>query len=126
MTIKDFEVGKEVYALIEERGRTTHHTIRRYRVASVGRKYVRVALEHYPSSQIEFYKPEGSSGEYLVENKDWGNRMKLFLTEQAVNDDIELSMLKGWIRKAVEHYRLDLYTLEQLREVRRILEGKEA
>lgn len=122
MTIKDFKPGETVYALSWEKGHTTHHTIRRYMVISVGRKYVKVAPADFPNLTTEFYKPEGEA-EYLTERKDWGNPMRLFLTEAAANDDIETDKLRSWFRKAAEHYRIEEYTLEQLRAVRKILEG---
>lgn len=124
MKINDFKPGQIVYALSRERGRTTHHTIRRYTVISVGRKYVKVAPIDFPNLTTEFYKPEGDT-EYLEEKKDWGNPMRLFLTEAAVNDDIEADVLRNWFRKAAEHYRIEKYTLEQLRAVKSILEGND-
>lgn len=45
MTIKDFQVGQTVYVLVQIRGATTHHLIKRYTVLSVGRKYVKAAPE---------------------------------------------------------------------------------
>lgn len=124
MNIKDFRPGQEVFALSTKKGRTVHHTIRKYIVRSVGRKYVKVATEEYPSLMIEFYKPECNNGEYLVENRAWGDRMRLFTSQQAANDEIEREMLKGWLREAAEWNRIQNYTLEQLRAVRDILEGK--
>lgn len=124
MTIKDFTPGQTVYALSRVREKITHHTIRRYMVISVGRKYVKVAPADFPDLTTEFYKLE-EDAEYLTERKDWGNPMRLFLTEAAANDDIEADMLRSWFRKATEHYRIEEYTLEQLRAVKRILEAKE-
>ena len=45
MTIKDFKTGQTVYALIRIKGKTTSHVIKKYTVLSVGRKYVKAALE---------------------------------------------------------------------------------
>lgn len=73
---------------------------------------------HFP---VEFYKRE-ENDDFLVENKDWGDYEKLYLSEQAVNDDIERDMLRSWFVKAVGSYNIDNYSLEQLRKVKKILE----
>ena len=121
MTIKNFKPGQTAYVLRRTRGRTTEHFIKRYTVLAVGRKYVKAAPEgsQHPT---EFYLND-ETDRYLTENKDWGERDRLFLTEEAVNDDIERDMLRLWIRKALESYKIDEYTLDQLRAVKEILEG---
>ena len=123
MTIKEFKPGQEVYALTRTRGRLTEHFVKRYTVLSVGRKYVKAAPLG-GKMPVEFYKQQ-EADEYLVENKDWGDRMKLFLTEEGAMGDIEKDMLKTWLRKAVDGYKIEDYTLEQLRAVRKILEGQD-
>lgn len=121
MTIKDFAPGQTVYVLTRTRGRTTEHFIKRYKVLSVGRKYVKAAPEGswHP---IEFYLND-ETDKFLIENKDWGDKGRLFPTEQAVNDDIERDMLCSWARKALDSWKIDTYTLEQLRAIKEILEG---
>lgn len=123
MTIKDFKPGQTVYALFRTRGKTTEHFIKRYTVVSVGRKYVRAAPEGYQNTD-EFFLDEETDN-FLTENITWRERTKLFLTEDAVNDDIELNVLRGWFRKEAESWRIEKYTLGQLRAVREILEGKD-
>lgn len=91
MNIKDFKPGQTVYALSTKRGRTVNHTIRKYIVMSIGRKCVRVATEDYPTLTIPFCGSNILADQYLVENKDWGDRMKLFPSLQAANDEIERS-----------------------------------
>lgn len=126
MRIKDFTPGQTVYALRQEKGKTTEYFLKRYKVTSVGRKYVKAAPEggEYAVGRFttEFYDPDGGTRNYLVENKDWGNRMRLFLTEEAANEEIEADMLKPQIRRMIESYRLNDYTVEQLRAVKKILE----
>lgn len=123
MTIKDFKPGQTVFALSTTRGRTVHHTIRKYVVKSVGRKYVKVSTEEHPALTIEFSSNNVTADQYLIENKDWGDRMKLFPSLQAANDEIERGELKLWLRGATEPNKIQCYTLEQLRAVRKILEG---
>lgn len=47
LSLKDFKQGQTVYALRTERDREMHHTIKKYIVKSVGRKYVKVAEERF-------------------------------------------------------------------------------
>ena len=121
MTIKDFRVGQTVYVLSRIKGKTTHHFIKRYTVLSVGRKYVKAAPEGVGHPD-EFFL-DGENDNYLTENITWREKAKLFLTEAAANDDIEREMLCCWLRKATESYNIVTYTVEQLRAVRKILEG---
>lgn len=124
MTIKDFKPGQTVYALSRTRGKTTEHFIKRYTVVSVGRKYVRAAPEGSINTDEFFLDEETDS--FLTENITWRERTRLFLTEAAANDGIELDMLRDWFRrKAVESWRIEKYTLGQLRAVKEILEGQE-
>lgn len=123
MKIKDFKPGQTVFVLTRTRGRTTEHFIKRYKVVSVGRKYVKAAPEESLTHPTEYYL-NNETDDYLTENKDWGDRGRLFPTEEAVNNDIEKDMLRSWVRKATDNYKLDTYTLEQLRAVRKILEGR--
>lgn len=120
MKIKDFKPGQEVFVLTREKGRQTEHFVKKYTVTSVGRKYVK-ATPQGTNWPVEFYKRHDEEN-FLVENKDWGNPAMLFATEEALNDDIEKDMLQTWLRKATEYSKVESYTLEQLRAVRRILE----
>ena len=121
MKIKDFKPGQTVYSLSRTRGRTTEHFIKRYTVLSVGRKYVKAAPEGSQNPD-EFFLHE-ETDDYLTENTTWRERTKLFLTEAAANDDIEEDMLRSWLMKSTEGYKILNYTLGQLRAVKEILEG---
>lgn len=122
MTIKDFKPDQIVYSLEIITGKTKEHFIKRYKVVSTGRKYVRAAPDGSKVYPTEFYL-EDKDNEYLTENRDWGNRELLFLTENSVNDYIEKIMLLDWLRKETSEYKLRAYTLGQLRAIRKILEG---
>lgn len=125
MNIKDFKPGQTVYALSTKRGREINHTIRKYTVMSVGRKYVKVATEDHPTLTIAFSGSNILADRYLVENKDWGDRMRLFPSLQAANDEIEREALKDWLREAVNYNKIRLYSIDQLRAVRDILGGED-
>ena len=122
MTIKDFKPDQIVYVLKTITGKTTEHFIWRYKVVSAGRKYVRAAPYGSDIYPTEFYIAD-KDNEYLTENKDWGNRELLFLTENDANDYIEKIMLRGWLRKETSEYKIRTYTVEQLRAIKKILEG---
>lgn len=121
MTIKDFKPGQTVYVLSRIKGRTTERFIKKYKVVSVGRKYVKAAPENSLKYTVEFFV-NNETDDFLYENKDWGDKDRLFATEEAANDDIEKDMLRIWLRKATESYKIDTYTLSQLRGVKKILE----
>lgn len=124
MNIKDFTPGQTAYALQEQRGKTTHHIITQYTVISVGRKYVHAKpVKGYHEEQ--FFKMR-EVDEYLSEKEDWGgSRLKLFPTEAEAQDYIEKTMLQDWLQRAVTYGKIEGYSLEQLRAVREILEGKD-
>lgn len=67
MTIKDFKPDQIVYNLKTITGKTTEHIIRRYKVVSTGRKYVRAAMSGSNIYPTEFYLAD-ENNEYLTEN----------------------------------------------------------
>ena len=122
MNIKDYIPGQEVWAGGGIFGRSKNYDIKNYIVRSVGRKYVKASPENFTNMIVDFYKPEQINDDYLVENKDWGNPMKLFVSRQAAEDEIERDELKRWFVKEASAYpNVQNYTLEQLRKVRDVL-----
>ena len=122
MTIKDFKPDQIVYVLKTITGKTTEHFIRIYKVVSVGRKYVRATPVENSIYTTEFYLAD-KDNEYLTESIDWGNRELLFLTENDVNDYIEKTMLRGWLRSEISERKIRALSLGQLRAIKKILEG---
>lgn len=122
MTLKDFTPGQTVYVLKIIAGRTTEYSVKRYKVFSVGRKYVRATTDVGGIYPTEFFIANVDN-EYLTENKDWGDRELLFLTEGDVNDYIEKIELQKWFRNEISERKLCTYTLNQLRAIKAILEG---
>lgn len=124
MNIKDFTPGQTAYALKVRRGKTTHHIIMRYTVVSVGRKYVHT--KPVTGGYEEQFFKQREEDEYFTEKEDWGgSRLKLFPTEAEAQDYIEKTMLQDWLQRAVTYGKTEGYSLEQLRAVREILEGKD-
>lgn len=116
MKLKDFQVGQTVY-LIERRPKPKD-VIREYQVVTVGRKYLKVQ-SGYNDRQFEIYDNETP---YLIEHKDFGDRLLLFSNEKAAQEHIEGNQLRSWLLKAAEVTKVNKYTVEQLRAVKEILE----
>ena len=123
MKIKEFKPGQEAYTL--QCTCKNNYKIEKYIVQSVGKKYVKVAPERFPRLTIDFLSTGFISDKYLAENKSWGNRMRLFASLEAANEEIERERLKKWFIRAAETSKIREYTLEQLRAVNLILEQSE-
>ena len=120
MTIKDFKQGQAVYSLEKNHNTKSKYRIDEYVVISVGRKYVKAAPKNSQNYPKEFYL-NNITDEYLYENRDWGYREMLFLTKEAAGGYIEKEALLFWLRNLTYYLRDDKYSLEQLREVKKIL-----
>ncbi len=122
MNIKDFTVGQTVYVLKEKRGPEREVQTKEYIVVSIGRKYLRASRDGDSRFPTEFYELEDRK-DHLREKKDWAEPLKLFPTKEALTDYIEKEMLRRWLTEAANFYNSEGYTVEQLRAVRKILEG---
>lgn len=60
---------------------------------------------------------------YLIEETEHGSPRLLFPSEDAVREYQEREELKEWVRVAAGWDKIGRYTLEQLRAVKKILEG---
>ena len=121
MTINDFKPGQVVFVIGEKRrnGSSEYETRKRV-VKTVGRKYIRVSPEG--GGYTEEYFQVDEEDNYLTEKEKWNNHKLLFTTEEEITDYLEKEMQKIWINEHVDRYKLDKYSLDQLREIRRILE----
>lgn len=120
MTIKDFKVGQTAY-ILEDGYRGAFGTATEVEVAKVGKRYVTV---RDMGREARFYEPANSTT-HLVEARDYGAKRLLFSTTEAVAEYKELIDLQGWAQEATSWLKVKRYTLAQLREVKRILEGGE-
>ena len=118
MTIKDFKVGQTAY-ILEDGYRGAFGTATEGEVAKVGKRYVTV---RDMGREVRFYEPANSTT-HLVEDRDYGTKRLLFLTTEAVAEHKELIDLQGWVQEATNWLKVKRYTLAQLREVKKILEG---
>ena len=123
VSVKDFKPGQTAYILTRKRGRTQEHFVSQCVVVSVGRKYVKTVKQESSNITSEFYNLRGND-DYLSEVDYCNTGRRLFPTQQAAIEDIEKDMLKDWISKATQHSSMEKYTVQQLREVKEILEEK--
>lgn len=120
MTIKDFKVGQTAY-ILEDGRRAAFGAAVEVEVAKVGRRYVTIRDGR---REARFYEPANSTT-HLVEDRDCGAKHLLFLTAEAVAEHKELINLQGWMQEATSWLKVKRYSLDQLREVKKILEGGE-
>ncbi|MCI8538610.1 MAG: hypothetical protein HFF18_08145 [Oscillospiraceae bacterium] len=120
MTIKDFKVGQTAY-ILEDGYRGAFGTAIEVEVAKVGWRYVTVRDMEW---EVRFYEPANSTT-HLVEDRNYGAKRLLFLTAEAVAEHKELIDLQSWVQEATSWLKVKSYTLAQLREVKKILEGEE-
>ncbi len=121
MTIKDFVAGQTVYIVGGGiKARNGLYTVKA-EVAKVGRKYVTIS-----GRWGEKFKETHESRPYLIEQTEYGSPCFLFPSEDAVYQYREREELKEWVRTAAGWDRIDSYSLEQLRAVKKILEEDKA
>lgn len=125
MQKSDFKKGQEVFILIIE-GSNEHRSLRnqalenrilRATVTTVGRKYITVEYRNWPpilfDIEDDFRQLSDYSADYM-----------LFLTEQDIYDYEERRTLFREIHNAFDCFSSEKYSLEQLRKIKEILEGK--
>lgn len=123
MTIKDFKVGQTAY-ILEDGYRGAFGTateVEVAKVAKVGKRYVTV---RDMGREARFYEPVNSTT-HLVEDRNYGAKRLLFLTAEAMAEYKELIDLQSWVQEATSWLKVKRYSLAQLREVKKILEGGE-
>ena len=120
MTIKKFEAGQTAYLLGNSRHESNKDGVAEVKVISVGRKYVAISGSREPK-----FKDTAESKPYLIEHSERGAPRMLFPSRKAVDEYLEREELKSWVREAAGWDKIDRYTIEQLREVKRILANVE-
>ena len=123
MAIKDFEVGETAY-LMNFHGRMPNEnttTIDEVVVTSVGKKYVKVKYPKF-SYEDSFYHWD-IDDPYLTEKAGCGTKNYLFCSRQAIDKYKERKELSRWIYNKVQYIKENQYSVEQFREIKRILEN---
>lgn len=123
MNIKDFKPGQTAY-LMNFHGRSFNNnttTIEEVNVMSIGRKYVKIK---YLSGCFEcaFYQRDERTS-YLVEKVPCGVANYLFQSRIMVDEYRESKEILKWIYGELQYINENKYSVEQLREIKRILES---
>ena len=116
--IKAFEQGQTVYIVGTDRQRRGERAVREAEVAKVGRKYVTIS-----GRWGERFRKTLGDAPYLIEATEYGSPRILFPSEDAAREYREREELEEWVRLAADWKKIDCYTTEQLRAVKKILEG---
>lgn len=112
MTLKDFSIGQPVY-LLKNDGYGKRTTMQTALVKKIGRTYLTVT---YGIQTMKFLPSE----QYWVEKTEWGYPTLLFESKERRTDFLEKVELEKWLRSIGR--RSEMYTIEQLRAVKKILE----
>lgn len=85
--------------------------------------YLAPLAEEIKKSEYIFREAHNRDMPYLIEETEYGSPRLLFPSEDAVREYQEREELKEWVRVAAGWDKIGRYTLEQLRAVKKILEG---
>ena len=119
MDIKSFKPRQTVYIVGDARRPRDKFSAVKAEVAKVGRKYVTISGRWGE----RFREAHNRDMPYLIEETEYGSPRLLFPSEDAVREYQEREELKEWVRVAAGWDKIGRYTLEQLRDVKKILEG---
>lgn len=117
ITIKDFKKEKTAYIVNMNLGRKEEPSITETVVASVGRTYVTTGID---TVQRRFMNNHNES-EYLVEKVSFGDSDLLFASRTAAEEHIEKYFLGLWLG-CISTTKANKFTLQQLRDVKKILD----
>lgn len=106
--ISDFKAGGKAYQI--SKGVPVAVEIEK-----VGRKFVYIKGGWYGF----FLRDEDD--DHLVENKDWGTREALYLTEQEAKDSADRTIICDEIRKLSNETRENKLSIDQLRRISAII-----
>lgn len=113
MTIKDFKVGEPAYVLTENRGRNAGFSLKTATVKAIGRKYVTL------DNDVRYEKNDAYANDALTENRSWGERTLLFLTEEDAKGYEKKKEIESWMMRNANQMwrRLSLHQLSQIYEI---------
>lgn len=120
MDIKDFTIGQTAYfsgGHIRSKG---EEPLQEVTVTKIGRKYVTVKSGWWERQFEPTYTKQADR--YLVEKVEIGTAGRLYKTREAYEEQRELESLRDWLCKAAGWNTVNRYTLDQLREIKAILE----
>ena len=119
MDLKNFAAGQTAF-FVGDGSYGTHRTHKQpITILHVGRKYVTVK---FGAREARFYS-EDPRNEYLSEKVSFGWPRYLFPTDQLASDWMERENLIVWLKSTADNPPEGGYSLDQLRLVRKILDG---
>ena len=118
MKITEFKVDQTVYVMGDGQGQKNRFQTHEGKVIKIGRKYVTIS-----GAWGDQFKETPESRPYLIEHTEVGMHRLLFPSSEAVHDYVEREELKTWVREAAGWSKIDRYSLDQLRAVKKILEA---
>jgi len=121
MTIKDFTVGQTAYIFVYDIRKEPSDRIVEAKVVKVGRKYVSVSRKDIRWDARFLLRSDEEP--YLVEEADGWTPDILFPSKAAIDDYVETIKLRRCIHEALDWYNIGRYSLEQLRAIKRVLDG---
>lgn len=121
MRIDQFTKGQTAYILGDGNTVISKKEPVEVTVSKIGRKYVTVTTGGRWEMQFEETFIEDLP--YLREKTEYGAPRMLFPSSIEAAEYLEREDLKRWVQQAAGWDKIGRYTLEQLRAVRRILEG---
>lgn len=125
MKITDFQVGQTVFVMGPGQTPKTKYQTDEAKVVKVGQKFVTInGNSSFPLYSTSIFQGTPESCPYLIERATHGEARLLFPSKQAAEEYCERDGLKRWLWQAVGWEKADAFTLDQLREVKKILEAK--
>lgn len=118
MDIKNFHTGQIAFLDSGRNRKGEAYPLTEVTVTKVGRKYVTVKRGW---GEYQFCSTR-TTDKYLIEKTDYGSADRLYALREDCEEQRELERLRDWMRKAGSWEAVGKYTLEQLREVKTIIE----
>ena len=122
MTIKDFKVGQEAFIMLPrtQGWQLEEKDLIECIVQKVGSKYVYVKYSNSYCSEQFFQQDE--KDDFLIKLKEYGDSELLFLTRAAAFEYVEKRIIINGLQYVFNYPDgYNRFTLEQLREVQKIL-----
>ena len=127
MDLKDLKVGQTVYIRLTGnaiRGKCGDELIEEWVIDNIGRKYITASKKTgYPRGIIFEKSDYGYEGRF-VEKTYYCVDYIMYETEQELRDELEQDKIYRDIRLLFDRFNKNKMTLEQLRSIKKIIDGE--
>ena len=127
MDLKDFKVGQTVWIRLTGnaiRGKCGDELIEEWVIDKIGRKYITASKKTgYPRGIIFEKSDYGYEGRF-VEKTYYCVDYIMYETEQELRDELEKDKIYRDIRLLFDRFNKNKMTLEQLRSIKKIIDGE--